>query len=130
MKTKGGGGDGPKGCPTDEFASAKFAHVSFVICRPLAVHAGFSPRTSRLYAHTYIVIFARAAKIMPVLTKTEADTDIPFPPYSTFIREQFNNAKTLKKLMKPRFIDEGDEWHEGDKAMKEMKKPREKMKEM
>ena len=32
----------------------------------------------------------------------DADTDILFPPYCNFIRELQNNAKQLRRLMKPR----------------------------
>ena len=33
----------------------------------------------------------------------DADTDILFPPYSSFVRELLNNSVQLRHLMKPRY---------------------------
>ena len=48
------------------------------------------------------------------------DTDILFPPYCNFIRELQNNAKQLRRLMKPRRSQE--EAYKKPAAMTAMKK--------
>ena len=50
-------------------------------------------------------------------TQIWPDTDLLFPPYSSFIRELYNNATSLRQLTKPR--------HDGQEKQKKLarKKP-------